>query len=214
MSERIDDSGGGPDELERALSRLKPRTSGVAHEHVMFLAGRRDAQREMRDKRSRIWPMATAASWLVTAAMAGLWWHASGEPVRRDLAHNAPTDVNIVAADPSHGESRADASTESVTRSAAAAADHLTTNRRPTPAAASGSVSPFAFHVSGEPLGELPRLSIVGWQDWERQDRGDGRADEILAADAPPAAPPATYARLMKLYLDDRSGSEIEGDLL
>lgn len=212
MSERINDFGECPDELERQLSHLVPRASGVSRDRLMFLAGREAALREQPAGRRWSWPMATAASWLVTACFAGLWALSDDESFYVPIAENAPMET----------QSAAPSDQEPVRPLQPAAA--FSQNDAPAEAEPSrrDDAYPSRLHPR-EPLltidslldgDDLPRLSMVGWQSLDRRRPSLAEAPSSSGLTEPVDVPPASYSRLMKVYLNDSAVSGTQGDLL
>lgn len=214
MSERLSPQPDPADEFAELLSQLRPRDSSVSRDRLMFLAGRQEALRELRTFRRWRWPAATAASWLVTALIAGLWAQSrhqvqplvvdSGTAVGR--VFESPPEPALPA--PNLGERERTASPENVAIVKQPSRGGRVRSSSPPRAGSLASLD--GLHQ----LNGLPRVSAIGWlAATAGSDRTAAVQEGISPAEVEPG-PPATYARLMKVYLDDPSGLAAMGGLL
>ncbi|MGD9857283.1 MAG: hypothetical protein AB7U20_20265 [Planctomycetaceae bacterium] len=214
MSERITESMDPADGLSQMLSRLQPRASGIARDQLMFLAGRQAGLRELTGRRRWAWPAATAASWLLTAAVVGLWAHSLDEPRRSILARNAEDDTLIESVGRPVPQSSADHASKS--RPQVEAGPSVARSSKTAPARDNRIPQQGRLLTVDTLLGsnDLPRLSMVGWQSRQQVNRTPTDARLPPAPAESVVVPPATYSRLMKLYLDDPADSVFQGDRL
>ncbi len=205
MSERITETPREPDEFEQTLGRLQPQTSGISRERLMFLAGQQAARRQLPSHRQRVWPLATAASWLITATIAGLWLQSQqGEPdVQIAKQEPAPAVVPEVIEPPP---------------AATIAESHVTpTDDTPaTPQREFDSHWRDAFSLGDDDLlsGRFSRVTAIGVRRLRLPLRPIASENDSPIATATVPDSPATYRHLMQLYLNDQPGFETEGDLL
>ncbi len=218
MSERITGSSEQPDELEQMLSRLKPREGGVSRDRLMFLAGRQEVLRERASRRRWLWPTTTAASWLVTAAVAGLWMQSLADPDRQQIAHAVSTGEVAESPErpepesvPAHPEAQVAASTETLS----ATSETTAVPHRPQ------ADDPEAWRRNRFPMvdaelnfEDLPRLSMVGWRSRQLARRQQAEGDPSPVTSEPVVTQRATYAELMKLYLGEQTAPGAGGGIL
>jgi len=156
--------------------------------------------------------MATAASWLVTAAVAGLWTLSVDGPEQVPVAQNAP--MQDEAAAPSHQKPLSSPGpAAAVTKNdPPAEADSWRRDdaRAPRPHRREPMPAIDAL-LDGD---DLPRLSMVGWQSWDRSRRSLDEPQPSAVFSEPVDAPPASYSQLMKVYFDNAAVPDIQGDLL
>ncbi len=210
-----------PDELEQMLSRLKPREGSVSRDRLMFLAGRQELLRERASRRRWLWPAATAASWLLTAAVAGLWMQSLVDPARQQIAHDDHPAAVVEAPERSDADSVLDhakdpvaLSPDSPERLAATPEATPTTRRAQADEPESWRRNRFAMVDAELNFDDLPRLSMVGWRSLQlgRQQQAEG--DQSAAAAEPVVTQRATYAHLMKLYLNEQTAPGAGGGIL
>ncbi len=207
-----------PDELEQMLSRLKPREGGVSRDRLMFLAGRQEVLRERASRRRWLWPAATAASWLMTAAVAGLWMQSLVDPARSQMAHDDQPAAVVESPERPDPESALGRPEDSVAptpeRLSATPAAIPATSRPRTDEPGSWRRHPFEMVDTPLNFEDLPRLSMVGWRSMEQARRAQGGGGQSLPTTEPVVTRRATYAYLMKLYLDEQTAPGAGGDVL
>lgn len=203
------------DEFETLLGSLQPRCQGIGRDQLMYLAGQRAAAGVPRERghrgRALLWPLSTAASWLVTATVLGIWLShgdlsGSGRTVlttegagsgitapAQRLATGNTARHNAVAENDAAKENRDARIRQSL--------DH-----RRTPSWRSSAAPPIGRILEGDLAGM--GLSRLG--------RGAGDASsrrDLPAAVIPrdPAEAPATYATLLEEYLTNSRTNAITG---
>lgn len=89
--------------VQSALAGLALKPSGLDRDRVMYLAGQAAASRS----RSRWrWTLATAASWLLTFTVAGLWL--LGQPEQQATTPAIASNLPVVTVSPSAAPLRSD----------------------------------------------------------------------------------------------------------
>ena len=214
MSERLNTNIDSPDDFEQALGQLQPRRSDVSRDRLMFLAGQRSVAQQTPPPRRSLWPLATAASWLITASIAGLSLPARSEPTVSPVAQSEstpPVKERMAEAETSNAPTPPEPDITPPDETLTASSD--TASREPP---LSHRQSPVSFDDDLWMMGDLRQFSAITRRRLEsaRQRQTFERStDRQDTADYVPA-PPATYQRLMQLYFDDQPGFDHKGDLL
>ncbi|MCA9110408.1 MAG: hypothetical protein KDA52_10695 [Planctomycetaceae bacterium] len=205
MSERINETPEQQDEFERLLSQLQPVASSISRDALMYEAGRQAALQKSVARPRLVWPLATAASWLITLTLGGMWalaaYHDS-QPMIVQVDQPPVVDVEVPTA----------------------SVPEEPTLQGETASARSGSPkiarTPLYRHAGPFVIDDLldpkqgERLSMVGWSSL-RSHASSARDDVAVPVERlPESETPATYRQLMKLYLDDQTVFERKGDLL
>lgn len=82
--------------VQSALANLPLKPSGLDRDRVMYLAGQAAASRRRRTR--WLWTLATAASWLLTFTVAGLWLF--GQPEHQATTPAIASNLPVVAVSP------------------------------------------------------------------------------------------------------------------
>lgn len=214
MSERLTINPESPDEFEQALGQLQPRRSDISRDQLMFLAGQQSVARTSPPRRRLLWQLATAASWLVTAGIAGLTLHARSEPtVSPVVQHESTLPVSTRMAEAESLNARASSEPDITPSEETLAATSDNSLREPP---LSRRQSPVSFDDDLWMMGDLRQFSAITRRRLEsaRQRHALNQPSDLYDTTDFEPAPPATYQRLMKLYFEDQPGFDHKGDLL